>query len=644
MENQNLIENNRFYKSDRDVDYFLKKEKLQNELLLLEEELKEASIIKKFSLKLKIVDKKMQIDLLELIIKEKEKEEEKVNAIKKDFVLAEGGSYFPSFTNEEKEVFDIEVSKYQVTQKMWTKLMDISPYDIFKSADYSSKQLVNSIGDNKPVYVSWWDALEFCNRLSKFCSLEPVYDLSNKDKGILKIIEFGGKIVNPDEANFENTEGFRLPTEVEWEWFARGGKKALEEGTFDRYFDNNFIFSSDRDYDKDNEEYPRDNFKSGDVGRLRPNALGIYDCCKNGAQWCYDSVVSYYDEIGKWEKENYEKSKIKNKKLYFYNAKNNNDYSRRIRGIMSIDDRFLSRKYSYNYRDDILETLKAALLSTFRVVRTVKNVKYLSNKEKDILKIFPKEEFKNMVLVKGGKYKPSFLQEEQEVFDIEVCKYITTQKMWLEVKEYNSAKYKGENRPIECVRFCRILSYCNKLSIKYGLKPVYDLSETEEEIVKIKQLNGEIVPLNIANFKDTEGFRLPTEIEWEWFARGGGKALEEGTFDYNYAGSNNIDEVAWYKGNTGCSDDFKGGETKNVGLKKPNQLGLYDCCGNVSELVHTIIEEKKEEIIVSERGGAWSSSIKECNNFSRFKNCEAFDCSYLASIYNTIGFRLVRTV
>ena len=644
MENQNLIENNRFYKSDRDVDYFLKKEKLQNELLLLEEELKEASIIKKFSLKLKIVDKKMQIDLLELIIKEKEKEEEKVNAIKKDFVLAEGGSYFPSFTNEEKEVFDIEVSKYQVTQKMWTKLMDISPYDIFKSADYSSKQLVNSIGDNKPVYVSWWDALEFCNRLSKFCSLEPVYDLSNKDKGILKIIEFGGKIVNPDEANFENTEGFRLPTEVEWEWFARGGKKALEEGTFDRYFDNNFIFSSDRDYDKDNEEYPRDNFKSGDVGRLRPNALGIYDCCKNGAQWCYDSVVSYYDEIGKWEKENYEKSKIKNKKLYFYNAKNNNDYSRRIRGIMSIDDRFLSRKYSYNYRDDILETLKAALLSTFRVVRTVKNVKYLSNKEKDILKIFPKEEFKNMVLVKGGKYKPSFLQEEQEVFDIEVCKYITTQKMWLEVKEYNSAKYKGENRPIECVRFCRILSYCNKLSIKYGLKPVYDLSETEEEIVKIKQLNGEIVPLNIANFKDTEGFRLPTEIEWEWFARGGRKALEEGTFDYNYAGSNNIDEVAWYKGNTGCSDDFKGGETKNVGLKKPNQLGLYDCCGNVSELVHTIIEEKKEEIIVSERGGAWSSSIKECNNFSRFKNCEAFDRSYLASIYNTIGFRLVRTV
>ena len=83
MENQNLIENSKFYKSDRELDYSLKKEKLQNELLLLEEELEEASIIKKFSLKLKIVDKKMQIDLLELVIKEQKENEEKLNMIKK---------------------------------------------------------------------------------------------------------------------------------------------------------------------------------------------------------------------------------------------------------------------------------------------------------------------------------------------------------------------------------------------------------------------------------------------------------------------------------------------------------------------------------------------------------------------------------
>ena len=51
-----------------------------------------------------------------------------------------------------------------------------------------------------------------------------------------------------------------------------------------------------------------------------------------------------------------------------------------------------------------------------------------------------------MIKVKGGKYKPSFTDEEKEVFDIEVCKYPTTQKMWLEVMENNPSGFKGDNR------------------------------------------------------------------------------------------------------------------------------------------------------------------------------------------------------
>ena len=153
MENQNLIENSKFYKSDRELDYSLKKEKLQNELLLLEEELEEASIIKKFSLKLKIVDKKMQIDLLELVIKEQKENEEKLNMIKKDFILVEGGSYFPSFTNEEKEVFDIEVSKYPITQKFWKNFMEITPLSIIESALSDRKNIPKYLGDNKPMLI-----------------------------------------------------------------------------------------------------------------------------------------------------------------------------------------------------------------------------------------------------------------------------------------------------------------------------------------------------------------------------------------------------------------------------------------------------------------------------------------------------------
>ena len=59
--------------------------------------------------------------------------------------------------------------------------------------------------------------------------------------------------------------------------------------------------------------------------------------------------------------------------------------------------------------------------------------------------------YENMIFVQGGKYQPSFAKEEKEVFDIEVCKYPTTQKMWTEVMENSPSSFKGDNRPVECV-------------------------------------------------------------------------------------------------------------------------------------------------------------------------------------------------
>ena len=192
-----------------------------------------------------------------------------------------------------------------------------------------------------------------------------------------------------------------------------------------------------------------------------------------------------------------------------------------------------------------------------------------------------------MIKVKGGKYKPSFANELKEVFDIEVCKYPITQKMWLEVMENNPSEFKGDNRPVETVSWWEALEYCNRLSEKYGLEPVYELSKSSEGILIIKELGGKIVSPYKVNFKNTEGFRLPTEIEWEWFAKGGQKAIEQGTFKYIYSGSNNIDEVAWYYENV---RKFDVASTKDVGLKKSNQLGLYDCSGNVWEWCYDTIE------------------------------------------------------
>ena len=253
--------------------------------------------------------------------------------------------------------------------------------------------------------------------------------------------------------------------------------------------------------------------------------------------------------------------------------------------------------------------------------------------------------FENMVFVQGGKYQPSFADEEKEVFDIEVCKYPTTQKMWTEVMENNPSYFKGDNKPVEKINWWQALDYCNKLSEKYGLEPVYDLSKSAQGILMIKELGGEIVYPDVANFKNTEGFRLPTEVEWEWFARGGQIAIEQGTFDYTYSGSNNFNEVAWYYDNSGGDN----GSTKDVGLKKPNQLGLYDCSGNVWEWCYDTtenIEEGKNYIYKAFDSSNINRRLKAGSWFNYAKVCTVLfrDPAQATYANNGFGFRLVRTV
>ena len=277
----------------------------------------------------------------------------------------------------------------------------------------------------------------------------------------------------------------------------------------------------------------------------------------------------------------------------------------------------------------------------------------MEKKEIDLKKF----EDEYMIKVKGGKYKPSFANELKEVFDIEVCKYPTSQKMWLEVMENNPSGFKGDNRPVETVSWWEALDYCNRLSEKYGLEPVYELSKSSEGILMIKELGGKIVSPDKVNFKNTEGFRLPTEVEWEWFASGGQKAIEQGTFNYIYSGSNNIDDVAWYYENV---RKFDVASTKDVGLKKSNQLGLYDCSGNVWEWCYDTIEFdengdykniKNGNLYMYEafdlsntyrrvKGGSWGNGNKDCAIFHRGCN-QAIN---VKEYFRYFGFRIVRTI
>jgi formylglycine-generating enzyme required for sulfatase activity len=164
----------------------------------------------------------------------------------------------------------------------------------------------------------------------------------------------------------------------------------------------------------------------------------------------------------------------------------------------------------------------------------------------------------NFVRVEGGTFRmtsPGGGESTVTVKSFNISKYEVTQREWQEIMGNNPSYFKGANLPVEQVSWYDALEYCNKRSVKEGLTPVYRGS-------------GE----NITCDWDANGYRLPSEVEWEFAARGGTK--EHLTTEYS--GSNSIGTVAWYVENSG-------GKTQPVGTKAPNSLGIYDMSGNVWE-------------------------------------------------------------
>ena len=156
----------------------------------------------------------------------------------------------------------------------------------------------------------------------------------------------------------------------------------------------------------------------------------------------------------------------------------------------------------------------------------------------------------NMVHVQGGTFTMGAAAAEDywnaenakpahqvTVRSFYICRYETTQALWQKVMGRNPSEQKlGGNHPVENITWNDIQAFIQKLNALTG-----------------------------------KHYRLPTEAEWEYAARGGRKSG-----GYRYSGSNQIDDVAWYSDNTHDRH-------KPVGTKRPNELGLYDMSGNVFE-------------------------------------------------------------
>jgi len=206
----------------------------------------------------------------------------------------------------------------------------------------------------------------------------------------------------------------------------------------------------------------------------------------------------------------------------------------------------------------------------------------------------------HFVLVKGGTLIPDFY----------IGIYEVTQKEWTEVIGSNPSAFKGENFPVETVSWYDCIEYCNERSIKEGLKPYYNIGKDKKDPDNTNDLDD--IKWTITINQDANGYRLPTEAEWEYAASGGRISKH-----YTYSGSNNVDEIAWYWKNAG--DKYLTGpwswavlvennnKTKPIGSKAPNELGLYDMSGNVREWCWDWQEHNGNEVPEGRiwKGGGW---------------------------------------
>ena len=416
-----------------------------------------------------------------------------VNGVSFKMVAVEGGTFMMGASDDDTEAFGWEkpahqvtlrsysIGQTEVTQELWLAVMGSNPSYIQESTD-------SDYGTNlqRPVEcVNWNDCQTFITKLNQ---------LTGKN--------------------------FRLPTEAEWEYAARGGNKSqgykyAGSNTIDDvawYIENaEHVGSSSPDYG------------THTVATKAPNELGLYDMTGNVWEWCHD----WYGDYSSDAQTNPTGPASGSCRVF------------RGGGWFSdvVDSRVSCRSYvtpSYALHN---RGLRLALDDNDPEPQTETTTIPGTNVS-----------FK-MVAVEGGTFMMGASDDDTEAKDDErpahqvtlssfaIGETEVTQELWQAVMGNNPSHSSGDmNRPVESVTW----------------------AECQEFITNLNQITG-------------KNFRLPTEAEWEYAARGG--KYSKG---YKYSGGNTLNEIAWYGDNSGNS-------THPVARKTPNELGIYDMSGNVWE-------------------------------------------------------------
>ena len=245
----------------------------------------------------------------------------------------------------------------------------------------------------------------------------------------------------------------------------------------------------------------------------------------------------------------------------------------------------------------------------------------------------------NFVLVEGGTFHNGTSNVTISSFYID--KYELTQSEYQAVMGNNPSYYTNvTNGPVERVSWFDAIEYCNRRSMQEGLTPCYSYGNygTNPDDWPSGWNSNRNNHTNVACNWGAEGYRLPTEMEWMFAAKGGNQSQ-----GYTYSGSNTVGNVAWYYNNSGGSMQ---GTTYTVGTKAPNELGIYDMSGNVWEWVWDIYGSYPSGAQTDPhgansgsyrviRGGGWFDHSDSCTvSYRSYK-----DATYAGSF---IGFRICR--
>jgi formylglycine-generating enzyme required for sulfatase activity len=625
--------------------------------------------------------------------------------------------------------------KYEVTKAEWDEV-----HSWGLNNGYTDLRIGSGQASNHPVHsINWYQMVKWCNARSQKEGLTPVYYIDDTQTTIYKT----GDVDLTNAQVKWNANGYRLPTEAEWEKAARGGLsgKRFPSGETISQSQANYRSSSSHSYDFSdsvNNFHPTYTTRStpytSPVGAFEATGYGLYDMAGNVSEWCWDrygtyavgsqtnphgvsSLTSRVVRGGSWF-HGADNCRVADRLSYYPSGwlkyygfrvvrSSVTDDSNTGPTISDISDQTITEGinngaliFTIGYAETAASSLTLTAKSSNAILVPNANIVFggsganrtltvtpttsqtgtatitvtvsdgtLSSSDTFLLSVYSPAPA-GFALIPAGPFKigdslDAINSAPTRTVNLDafyIGKYEVTKAQWDEVRTWalSNDGYtdlavgsgKASNHPVQTITWYDMVKWCNARSQKEGLTPVYYTNDAQTAIYKAGEVN-----VTIAQVKwSANGYRLPTEAEWEKAARGGlyGKRFPEGdtishsqanyqaSIDYTYDSSGSINNY---------HPTYKIGSqpyTSPVGVFAANQYGLYDMAGNVSEscwdwygnstYVNGAMDPRGAASGTSRvvRGGSWYNSADYCR--------VAFRSAMVPeNLGNGFGFRVTRS-